>query len=514
VQAGTPSGGAYALNVEGTLNTDASVRGGSNFDFIANGGSGVRYGAQYYLHGTFSANSPTRAFAADNRLPGTGANLFSTTQQFNLGVLASAGNVAGGVTNVGIAGYGSDGSTLSVGVLGFSYTGSNTAGPNRIGVIGVADTTAVATNIVGGYFGLAAQNSANPTFTSSALIADNGSQAVPIFLARDNGTEVFRIADGGNVGIGTNAPVAAIDIASGQAAIPDGSAAAPSLAFRDDLNTGLFSPANDVVGVAVNGTEVARFNQSGAGSTPVLLMGTTSVIGAITVDSSDPSGTAGVGMIAHAAAGTAIQESFKGGQFAGLRTRGTKGAPTQIGADDGLLNMIGAGYTATGGYNYGALVTFKAEQAYTAAASGGRIEFHTTTNGTDGITTLGGSTTERMRIANSGNVGIGTSTPSSKLSVAGSLSLAITTISTGTTLDATHYTVLCDTSGGGFTVTLPAAATCAGRVYVVKNKSTNTATVQGNGAETIDGSNTYALSAQWQSVTIQSDGTAWYRIGQ
>jgi len=210
------------------------------------------------------------------------------------------------------------------------------------------------------------------------------------------------------LGIGTATPVAALDLASGQLAIPDGTAAAPAVAFRDDLNTGLFSPANDVVGVAVNGTEVARFNQSGAGSTPVLLMGTTSVIGAITVDSSDPSGTAGVGMIAHAAAGTAIQESFKGGQFAGLRTRGTKGAPTQIGADDGLLNMIGAGYTATGGYNYGALVTFKAEQAYTAAASGGRIEFHTTTNGTDGITTLGGSTTERMRIANNGHVGIGT----------------------------------------------------------------------------------------------------------
>ncbi|NBT35347.1 MAG: hypothetical protein EBT03_07385 [Betaproteobacteria bacterium] len=112
----------------------------------------------------------------------------------------------------------------------------------------------------------------------------------------------------------------------------------------------------------------------------------------------------------------------------------------------------------------------------------------------------------------SGNVGVGVlpANLNSTLQVAGSLALAITTVSTGTTLDATHYTVLCDTSGGGFTVTLPAAATCAGRVYVVKNKSTNTATVQGNGAETIDGSNTYALSTQWQSVTIQSDGTAWF----
>lgn len=220
------------------------------------------------------------------------------------------------------------------------------------------------------------------------------------------------------VGFGTAAPVAKIDLASGQLAIPDGTAAAPAVAFRDDLNTGLFSPANDVVGIAVNGTEVARFNQSGAGSTPVLLMGTTSVIGAITVDSSDPTGTAGVGMIAHANAGTAIQESFKGGQFAGLRTRGTKASPTQVSTDDGLLNMIGVGYTATGGYNYGALVTFKAEQSYTSTASGGRIEFHTTTNGTSGSSFLGGSTTERMRITNAGFIGIATPSPTAHLSVA------------------------------------------------------------------------------------------------
>jgi hypothetical protein len=220
------------------------------------------------------------------------------------------------------------------------------------------------------------------------------------------------------VGFGTADPVAKIDLASGQLAIPDGTAAAPAVAFRDDLNTGLFSPANDVVGIAVNGTEVARFNQSGAGSTPVLLMGTTSVIGAITVDSSDPTGTAGVGMIAHANAGTAIQESFKGGQFAGLRTRGTKASPTQVSTDDGLLNMIGVGYTATGGYNYGALVTFKTEEAYSSSASGGRIEFHTTANGTDGSSTLGGSTTERLRITNAGFVGIATPNPTAHLSVA------------------------------------------------------------------------------------------------
>ena len=236
-------------------------------------------------------------------------------------------------------------------------------------------------------------------------------------------SERMRITNAGNVGIASTSPVAKLDIGSGQVAIPDGSAAAPSLAFRDDLNSGLFSPSNDIVGVAVNGGEVARFQQTSTGNTPVLLMGTSTVFGAITVDSSyeasgTPTAVAGVAMIAHGAAGTSAQESYKGGQFAGIRTRGSKAAPSQVGADDGLLNLLGAGYTNASGYNYGALITFKADQAYTAAASGGRIEFHTTTNGTDGSTTLGGSTTERMRITNAGDVGIGTPAPTARLSVA------------------------------------------------------------------------------------------------
>ena len=37
-----------------------------------------------------------------------------------------------------------------------------------------------------------------PTFASAALMCDNGSQTSDIFVARDNGTAVFSIVDGGN----------------------------------------------------------------------------------------------------------------------------------------------------------------------------------------------------------------------------------------------------------------------------------------------------------------------------
>lgn len=97
---------------------------------------------------------------------------------------------------------------------------------------------------------------------------------------------------------------------------------------------------------------------------------------------------------------------------------------------------------------------------------------------------------------------------SGNLSWSAAVSIApITTISTGTTLDSTYYTVLCN---GTFTVTLPAAANNTGRVYNVKNIGVGTVTVDGNGAETIDGAATYPLSTQYQTVTIQCDGTAWF----
>ena len=204
------------------------------------------------------------------------------------------------------------------------------------------------------------------------------------------------------LGVNTATPLTAFDVASGQIALPDGTAAAPAIAFRDDLNCGFFSPATDVIAASAAGTEVMRVFLSG--SEPVLALGTATGLANLTVDSvAQVSGAAFVG---HGAAGTSFQESYRGGQFAGARTRGTRAAPTQIGADDGLACILGSGYTATATYNHGALITIKAEEAYTSTASGGRIEFHTTTNGTNGNALLGDTTTERMRITNAGIVSV------------------------------------------------------------------------------------------------------------
>jgi len=70
---------------------------------------------------------------------------------------------------------------------------------------------------------------------------------------------------------------------------------------------------------------------------------------------------------------------------------------------------------------------------------------------------------------------------------------------------------LCDATGGAITASLPAAATCSGMTIAVKktDASANPVTIQGNGAETIDGSNTYPISTQYAWVLLACNGTAW-----
>ena len=67
---------------------------------------------------------------------------------------------------------------------------------------------------------------------------------------------------------------------------------------------------------------------------------------------------------------------------------------------------------------------------------------------------------------------------------------------------------------GTYSVTLPPAATMEGRRLTIKNNGVGTITIDGDGAETIDGAATYALAAQYLSVELESDGANWHRVGE
>jgi len=69
------------------------------------------------------------------------------------------------------------------------------------------------------------------------------------------------------------------------------------------------------------------------------------------------------------------------------------------------------------------------------------------------------------------------------------------------------------TPSTSISVNLVAAATCgSGFKYQIKNASTNTITIDPNGTETIDGASTFALSTQYASATIVTDGSNWFII--
>ncbi|TBN04289.1 hypothetical protein EYD45_06620 [Hyunsoonleella flava] len=106
----------------------------------------------------------------------------------------------------------------------------------------------------------------------------------------------------------------------------------------------------------------------------------------------------------------------------------------------------------------------------------------------------------------SAQVGIGTTTPVSTLDINGSLSANITTTSGNLTLDDTHHTVVL---GGNHSITLPAANTCAGRIYIVKNPTTNTPIV----SSYLDLTGTAATILNSETtISLQSDGTNWQQI--
>lgn len=100
------------------------------------------------------------------------------------------------------------------------------------------------------------------------------------------------------------------------------------------------------------------------------------------------------------------------------------------------------------------------------------------------------------------------------MGIGGALSLAARTITATGSVNATDYLILCDATAGAITVNLPAAASSAGRVLVVKkiDASVNVVTLDGSGAETIDGAATKTLLTQYAVLNIQCDGANWWII--
>ena len=164
-----------------------------------------------------------------------------------------------------------------------------------------------------------------------------------------------------------------------------GSAAAPSYTFTGDTNTGIFSPAADTIAFSKGGAEAMRIDSSGN-----VGIGTSSPSVKLEVAGELKVGTGGTGaingVITINGSGNASYGSVLVGQRNGSNTYAIGDTPALFGSGTGLSTFV-----------YGA----NPWSVYTNSA-------------------------ERMRIDASGNVGIGTSSPGSKLDVVAQDAIRIT----------------------------------------------------------------------------------------
>lgn len=134
------------------------------------------------------------------------------------------------------------------------------------------------------------------------------------------------------------------------------------------------------------------------------------------------------------------------------------------------------------------------------------------TSAADNTVTLG-SSSDTTVVPN--RLGVGTIAPVAKLGVAGPIATAFSTETADYTLGAADSIIAGDATGAPITETLPTAVGHQGIEYRIKkiDSSANTVTVGTTGGETIDGSPTYVLFAQYSAVVVVSDGADWLVFG-
>ena len=176
------------LKVKGTITPTADV---GVFGVLENitGSPGPRSQTAHgiFLEAGFAGPSYTVALESHNRTAGTTTNFIT---QGDDGIFGTAFGTATG-SKVGVFGSSGEGN-INIGTAGQANTPKDSA--TNVGVFGIGLNTGTTPIQIGGYFGL--QANTVPTFTSAALVGDNGTTTSPIAIFRNNGVMQVKIGDG------------------------------------------------------------------------------------------------------------------------------------------------------------------------------------------------------------------------------------------------------------------------------------------------------------------------------
>jgi trimeric autotransporter adhesin len=210
--------------------------------------------------------------------------------------------------------------------------------------------------------------------------------------------------------------------ASDNATFPAGTAALPSITTSGDTNTGVYFPAADTVGITAGGTERMRVDSAGR----LLSNQTASYLTQV----GNSSGWAPNLQVSQTSSSNIGLGVYSWSNYSATDVGGGLGLADFVishsnnntpGSHTAVLNGMVLGrisLSGSDGTNFvcGAFISGAADgQTWASGDCPGRLVFGTTADGA-------AVPTERMRIDSSGNVGIGTSSPTTKLAVTGTLS--------------------------------------------------------------------------------------------
>ncbi len=270
-------------------------------------------------------------------------------------------------------------------------------------------------------------------------------------------TELVRIKESGDVGIGTNSPASKLEVAgvvtatgfsgpvtSSIVGADAGSAASPSFTFNSDTNSGFYSSGADSIGVSVNGSNIFDLSAAGITSSTTrggVLNNTPGGQGAPTFSFKDDEDTGWFSPSAdNLAASTAGSERVRitsngylgvgvtspTGRLGGTGTNRihlkSSNGSAELNIDhSGISNGHASGLTfSSSGTPVGSIVAQKSATSATDA----HLVF---------LTHDGSSIAERMRLSKDGNLGIGTTSPSNPLAVEATNGVANAVIKAKTT---------------------------------------------------------------------------------